>query len=152
MDLTANSSEKSFITSFFNLFISDTKKSRDGSILPRDLKTFLAEPGTGILVIAGGMAIGPLITRMVNEVVHDIILPVLAMILSFFGLSKYVIFKKFITQKKKSLIFENLAFDLFVFIITVYVVFFGSEIIKNNEGLWGFLSGNKKLVKNAQKK
>jgi len=41
---------------------------------------------------------------------------------------------------------------LFVFIITVYVVFFGSEIIKNNEGIWGFLSGNKKLVKNAQKK
>jgi large-conductance mechanosensitive channel len=151
MDLTANSSDKSF-TSFFNLFISHAKKSRDGSILPRDLKTFLVEPGISILVISSGMAIGPLITRMVDKVVHDIILPVLAMILSFFGLSKYGIFKKFISQKKKSLIFENLAFEFFVFIITVYVVFVGSGIIKNNEGLWGFLSGNNKLVKNAQKK
>jgi len=73
MDLTANSSEKSFITSFLNLFISHANKYRDGSILPRPLKTFLVEPGTGILVIAGGMAIGPLITRIVDKVVHDVI-------------------------------------------------------------------------------
>jgi large-conductance mechanosensitive channel len=140
MDITTNS------------YLDYKQKNVKGSILPRRLKTFLAEPGTGILIAGSGMAIGPLVAKTVTSIVDGLILPSLAIIFSYIGLSKISWFKNFIFFKNKTFKIYNIFYDLIIFILTVYIVFFGSEIIKNEDGLWGLIYGTKKLVKFAQYK
>ena len=40
------------------------------------LKTFIVEPGTGIFVMASGIAIGPVFSKLVTDILHDILIPI----------------------------------------------------------------------------
>jgi large-conductance mechanosensitive channel len=117
------------------------------------LKTFIVEPGTGIFVMASGMAIGPVFRKLVTDILNDILIPIVKNIIVFSRISKIKLLDKMFSFPKKysPFIFKNFFIDIINFSLSIITIFIISESLKNKLGVIGLLIGDTETVKDIKK-